>query len=94
MTCDFVWCRASMVRTVEQRYAVKFCFKLGKSASEIFELITQAYGDDALSHSSVFERHKMFKKGRELFEERSNRCSGGESENIFGPHLTFSCFRK
>ena len=50
--CDFLWChRASMERTVEQRYAVKFCFKLGKSVSETFELIKQAYGDDALSYT-------------------------------------------
>ena len=69
MTCDFLRCRrASMERTVEQRYAVNFCFKLGKSASETFQLIKQAYGDDALSRTRVFEWHKMFKEGRELVE--------------------------
>ena len=67
MTCDFLWfLRASMERTVEQCYAVKFCLKLGKSESEKFELIRQAYGDDALSHTRVFVWHKMFKEGREL----------------------------
>ena len=55
-----------MERTVEQRYAVKFCFKLGKSASETFELIRQAYGDDALSTTRVSVWHKMFKEGREV----------------------------
>ena len=45
--------------------AVKFCFKHGKSAPETFELIKQAYGDDALSSTRVFEWHKMFKEGRE-----------------------------
>ena len=84
MTCDFLWCRISMERTVEQRYAVKFCFKLEKSASETFELIRQAYGDDALSRTKVFEWHKMFKEGRELVEDRSNRCSGGQSKESFG----------
>ena len=34
-----------MERTVEQRYAVKFCFNLEKSTFETFELM----GDDALS---------------------------------------------
>lgn len=58
-----------MERTVEQRYAVKFCFKLGKSASETLALIKQAYGDDALSRTRVFEWHKMFKEGRELVED-------------------------
>ena len=50
----------------QQRYAVKFCFKLRKSALETFELIKQAYGDDTLSPTRVFEWHKMFKEGREL----------------------------
>ena len=63
MTCDFLWCRcASMERSVEQRYAVKFCFRLWKFASETFELIKQVHGDDALSHTRVFEWHKMFKE--------------------------------
>jgi hypothetical protein len=44
-----------MERTVEQCYAVKFCCKIGISASETFELIRMAYGDDALSHTRVFE---------------------------------------
>ena len=69
MMCDCLWChRASMEHTVEQRYAVKFCFKLRKSASETFELVKQVYGDDALSRTRVFEWHKMFKEGRELVE--------------------------
>jgi hypothetical protein len=33
----------------EQRVRVKFCFKLGKSSSETFELLQQAFGDDVLS---------------------------------------------
>jgi hypothetical protein len=32
----------------------------------------------------VFEWHKMFKEGRELVEDCSNRCSGGQSEKSFG----------
>ena len=69
MICDFLWYRrAIMERTVYQRYDVKFCFKLGKSASETFELIEKAYEDDALSLTRVFEWHKMFKEGRDLVE--------------------------
>ena len=54
-----------MEHTIKQRNAVKFCFKLGKSALETFELIKQTYGDDALSCARVFEWHKIFKEGRE-----------------------------
>jgi hypothetical protein len=58
-----------MDRNVVQRYAMKFCFKLGKSASESFEIIGQAYGDDALIRTRVFEWHKMFKEDRKLVED-------------------------
>ena len=61
MTCNFCGVIVpALERTVKQRYAVKFCFKLGKSALESFELIKQAYGDDALSRPRVFEWYKMF----------------------------------
>ena len=49
-------------------------------------MMKQAYGDDALSHTRVFEWHEMFKAGLELVEDRSNRCSGGKSEKSFGLH--------
>ena len=52
-----------MERTVEKHSAVNFCFKFGKSASETFEVIKQACGDDVLSRTRVFEWHKMFKEG-------------------------------
>ena len=48
---------------------MKFCFKIGKSALETFEFIKEAYGDDALSHTRVFEWRKMFKEGRELVKD-------------------------
>ena len=50
----------------QQRYALKFSFKLGIFDLETFELIKQAYGDDALSSTRVFEWRKMFKEYREL----------------------------
>jgi hypothetical protein len=34
---------------MEQRGNIKFCFKTGKTATETFQLIEQAYGNSALS---------------------------------------------
>jgi hypothetical protein len=34
---------------MEQRANIKFCFKTSKRATETFQLIKQAYGDNALS---------------------------------------------
>jgi hypothetical protein len=33
----------------------KFCFKTSKTAAETFQLIKQAYGDNAISGTWVFE---------------------------------------
>ena len=41
-----------MNRLLEQRYAIKLCFKLGKTASEAHEMITSSYGYDAMVQST------------------------------------------
>jgi hypothetical protein len=62
-------------RLLEQRISSKFCAKLGKSASETLQMLTGAYGADAMKRSSAFEWHKRFKDGREDVEdgERTGR---------------------
>jgi transposase len=62
-------------RLLEQRINITFCAKLNKSASETLQMLTEAYGADAMKTSSVFEWHKRFKEGREdvKYDERSGR---------------------
>jgi len=43
--------------SMEQRLALKFCFKAGKSETEILQMINAAYGDQPLSRSNVFRWH-------------------------------------
>lgn len=50
---------------MEQRINIKFCVKLGKSASETAALLQEAYGEHSMKKSSVFEWHRRFKEGRE-----------------------------
>jgi hypothetical protein len=50
---------------MERRVNIKFCFKMGKTATETFQLIKQAYGDNALSHTRDFEWYARFWDGRE-----------------------------
>jgi len=69
--------QAKIQRSLEQRYAIKFCTKLGKSGSETLQLLRTAYGDAALSSSQVFRWHKAFKDGRESNEEE--QCAGRPS---------------
>lgn len=52
-------------RNLEQRINIKFCVKIGKSASETLSLLKMAYGEHAVKKSSVFEWHRRFREGRE-----------------------------
>ena len=68
-----------------QRVCVKFCFKTGKSASETYELLKTAFGDNCMSQSNVFVWFNRFKNGRESFEDepRSGRPSTSKTnENV------------
>jgi len=40
---------------IEQRANIKFLVKMKKSATEIFQLLTKAYGEDCMSRARVFE---------------------------------------
>jgi len=50
---------------VEQGVNIKFLTKLGKSATETYNLLTEVYGDQCLSRTQVFELFKKFKEGKE-----------------------------
>ena len=51
--------------TLEERYTIKFCFKLGKYATETNGMLQTAFGASCMNWASVFEWHKRFKEGRE-----------------------------
>ncbi|KOC62943.1 Putative uncharacterized protein FLJ37770, partial [Habropoda laboriosa] len=74
--------QAKMNRTLEQRYAVKFCVRLGKTATETYTMIKDAFGNNSMGRSSIFEWHKLFKEGREQVENdhRSGRPSTSRSD--------------
>ena len=51
--------------TLEERYATKFCFKLGKNAIEMYGMLQTAFRPSCTNQASVFEWHKRLKEGRE-----------------------------
>ena len=52
--------------TLEERYSIKFCFKLGKNnATETYGMLQTAFGSSYMNRASVFEWHKRFKEARE-----------------------------
>jgi hypothetical protein len=56
----------------EQWEDIKFCQKSGESNSEMFQMIKQAYGEEALGRSAVFKWHKRFAQGRDRLEDEEH----------------------
>ena len=70
---------------LEERYAIKFCFKLGKNdATETYGLLQTAFRPSCINRASVFEWHKRFKEGRESVWD-DKRC--GRSKEVNTPEL-------
>ena len=61
----------------EQRCAIKFCVKLGESATVTYEELQRAYVEHSLYREQVFRWHKSFLEGRERVgdEPRAGRPS-------------------
>ena len=59
--------------TLEERYAIKFCFKLGKKTAETYGMLQTAFGASCMNRASVFEGHETFKEGRESVRD-DERC--------------------
>ena len=69
---------------LEERYAIKLCFKLGKDATETYGILQTAFRLSCMNRASVFEWHKRFKEGREFVRD-DKRC--GRSKEVRTPKL-------
>ena len=76
--------------TLEERYAIKFWFKLGKNATETYGMLQTAFQPSCMNRASVFEWYKRFKEGRESVRE-DERC--GRSKVVNTPELIGQMFR-
>ena len=70
--------------TLEERYAIKFCFKLGKNATETYGMLQTAFRPSCMNRASDFEWHKRFREGRQSVKD-DERC--GRSKEIRTPEL-------
>ena len=66
--------------TLEEWYAIKFCFKLGTNATETYGMLQTAFQPSCMNRASVFEWHNRFKESRESV--RDDRVVGGERKLI------------
>jgi len=68
----------------EQRVCNKFCAILGKSATETLTMIQQAFEDQSLSRTQVFQLHVWFKTGHTSVDDdehtrRARSCTTPET---------------
>ena len=70
--------------TLEERYAIKFCFKLGKNTTETHGMLQTAFGASRMNLASVFEWYKRLKEGRQFVRD-DERC--GMSKEVNTPEL-------
>ena len=75
--------------TLVERYAIKFCFKLGENATETYGMLQTAFRPSCMNKVSVFEWHKRFKEGRESVrdDERCGKSKEGNTPQLIGQRV-------
>jgi len=73
--CNVLSAIIEMVVFREQCACIKFCFKLGKTATECNEMLKTAFGEQAMCRSQTFQWFSWFKAGRTSIDDgkRSGR---------------------
>ena len=67
--------------SLEERYVIKFCFKLGKNVTETYGMLQTAFRPSCMNRAAVFEWHKRFKEGRESMRMMSGVGEVRKSEH-------------
>ena len=91
-TDQFLWfqiqmnCYCSNWNPPNEWYAIKFCFKLGKNATETYGMLQTAFWPSCINWASVFEQYQRFKEGRESLrdDERCGRCKEVNTPELIG----------
>ena len=76
--------------TLEERYAIKLCFKLEKNATETtYGMLQTGFRPSCINRASVFEWHKRFKEGTESVrdDERCRRSKEVNTPDLIGQRV-------
>ena len=75
--------------TLEERYATKFCFKLGNNATETYGIRQTAFWPSCINRASVFGWRKIFNEGRQSVrdDERSGRSKEVNTVELIGQRV-------
>ena len=93
--CHCWWISKMQSGGEEERYAIKFCFKLGKNATETYGMLQTAFGASCMNRASVFEWHKRFKEGWESVrdDERCVRSKEVNTPELIGQRVRVTMLR-
>ncbi|UYV64570.1 hypothetical protein LAZ67_3001201 [Cordylochernes scorpioides] len=67
-----------MDRKFEQRICIKFCYKIGKSASETLDLLKLAFGNENVNKPTTFRWFPRFKNGMESVKDEKRNFATGQ----------------
>ena len=81
--------------TFEERYVIKFCFKVGKNATETYGMLQTAFGASCMNWAWVLEWHKRFKEDRESVrnDERCRRSKEVNAQELIGQRVRVTMLR-
>ena len=82
--CHSWWISKMQSDTLKERYAIKFCFKLGKNVTEACGILQIAFGESCMNRASVFEWYKRSKEGSDFVRD-NEWC--GRSKKVSTPEL-------
>ena len=72
--CNVLSAIIEMADFREQCACIKFCFKLGKTATECYEMLKTGFEEKAMGPSQKFQWFSRFKAGRTSIDD--DECSG------------------
>ena len=87
--CHSWWLSKMQSDTLEERYAIKFYFELGKNATGTYGMLQTAFGASCMNRASVFQWHKRFKEGTESLrnDERCERSKEVNTPELIGQRV-------
>ena len=88
--CHCWWFSKMQSDTLEERYAIRFCLKLGKNATETYGMLQTTFGASCMNRASVFVWYKRFQEGRESVrdDERCERSKEVNTPELIGQRLS------
>ena len=82
-----------MADNKEQRVCFKFCFLLGKSAAETLLMLQEAFTEEALSRTQVYEWYSHFSGGEISCEDQPRSCRNDENPDKVCNAINADCHR-